>query len=242
MKERINIVLFWITSLICLSGIVVGIVGDSVLRSRQLCVAINVNIEDRMVNKFAGPKDIVTIIDKRYGGYVNVPVESIDLYRMEKLLLDVDFVESATCYLTRDGILNVEITQTTPVAKYMLDGTLTYMSAKGKFIKTKSDWKKDIVMLSGPARMGDRTWRKNLGDCCEKLLADAGGLGKRALTVECDEKGECVLLLKDREERFLLGKPVNGHAKLEKIHSYENKISKPYTSVDVRYEGQIICK
>jgi len=251
LKDRVNIILFLVTGLISIAGIVIGVVGDSSMRAKQLCPAIQACICDSDVNKFADEKDIVKIIDSRYGGYKNVPVGSINLSKMEKVLLGIDFVESACCYITRDGMLHVEVTQTTPVAKYNDGEDLIYLSAEGKCMKTRKDWNNALICLGGAPLIDDDTWRRRIGECCEMLLGSQTGLGTRVQTIDCTANGECTLLLEGREERFLLGQPENAGVKLDKVVRYERQIAptrtddsekKPYNIVDVRFKGQIICK
>lgn len=242
MKGRIDTVLFWTLSLISISGIIFGTVCDSRQRAVEPCHSVSVCIRDSATNKYATEREIVGIIDSLYGGYINVPAEDINLWKMEKILCGVDFMETATCYVTRNGVLHVEVTQTTPVAKFLGGGKPVYLSREGKCMNTREDWNDRIVKLSGSPMISNQKWLRDIGKCCGTFLGTSG-LAERISSLECTTDGECTLLLAGRDERFLFGKPENTEKKLVKIFKYERNIAPgSYKTVDVRFKGQIICK
>ena len=65
--------------------------------------------------------------------------------------------------------------------------------------------------------------------------------------IHVNQSGDFILVPRDGQEKFLIGKPVDIESKFDKIKKYYTAIipkagSKKYKVIDLRYKGQIICK
>lgn len=246
MKKTINIVLYTLLSVIFAGGMVYGLAGAAKEERALKCGGLEIRLLDSTRSAFITAKDIQKIIDRDFGGYLNVPVGSVDLHRMEMVLQEQGMIESQEAYFTGDGVLHIEVRQRRPLVKLRKDGELWYICSGGRTFPVRSDWCKDIVTLEGSGKMGSEIWRSNVAGLGEFILES--GWKDRVKSLESNSRGEISLRLEGRTESFLLGQAVSLQPKFERISRYLNDGAsfipegKQYRSVNVEFENQIVCK
>ena len=65
--------------------------------------------------------------------------------------------------------------------------------------------------------------------------------------IHVNQEGDMILVPREGEEKFLIGKPEKAEEKLDKLKKYYTaiipKVGKDrYKHIDLRFKGQIICK
>ena len=63
--------------------------------------------------------------------------------------------------------------------------------------------------------------------------------------IHVDQNSDIILVPREGDEKFIFGSPDDAAAKFSRIEKYYQYIKpgeKQYTSVNVKYKGQIICK
>ena len=70
---------------------------------------------------------------------------------------------------------------------------------------------------------------------------------EKIVQISVDRKGELTMIPREGQERFLFGHPVDVEEKFRKMGIYYKGISKDkgegyYRWVDLRYDGQIVCR
>ncbi|MCQ2185726.1 MAG: hypothetical protein MJY92_03255 [Bacteroidales bacterium] len=246
MKKTINIVLYTLLSVIFVAGMLYGLAGAAKKERALKCGGLEIRLLDSTRSAFITAKDIQKIIDRDFGGYLNVPVRSVDLHRMELLLQEQGMIESQEAYFTGDGVLHIDVTQRRPFVKLRKDGELWYICSQGKSFPVRSDWCKDIMALEGSGKMGSDSWRSNVAKLGEFILES--NWKNRVKALECNSKGEISLKIDGRSEYFLLGQAVNLQPKFERISRYLDdgasfvQEGRQYRSVNVEFDNQIVCR
>ena len=91
-----------------LTGVLVGafLLGTN-KRSNTRCVDIKVTIEDSIYTRFVTSEAVREYLDADYNGLKGMPIDSIDLHRIEQTLNSKSPILSSTAYITNKGILNI---------------------------------------------------------------------------------------------------------------------------------------
>jgi len=245
LKRIINIILLSLTAIVCLAAVVVGILGQKAMNASRTCRGIDVDVTDSATIKFLDGSDIINMIDRDYGGYVNRPVDAVNLYEIESCLGSKPFVRKCTAYMTEEDILNISITQCIPVVKIVNDGRLWYIDETGGCFRIAKDWCDNIPVVTGPAPVSDKNWNRSISSAFIEFSKNER-LKSSIMEAESDGKGELTLHLLSRNEDFIYGYPTENEEKIERIIKYLDRIAdrygKEYTSINVKYSGQVVCR
>ena len=237
-----------------------ALVGDRVgakNRHEVTCNAVEAIIADSLQRKFVSEADIKDWMAD-YGTYLGLRLDSVDLRRVEAVIDGKSAVRKSEAWLTDDGVLHISVTQREPVVRFQGASGGFYADADGFLfpLQLRHTARVPIVDGSLPLKLGkdfkgepesekERQWVRS-------VLGLVRWLGERKewndlvgqITVRKD--GNLVLIPREGTERFIFGAPTDIEAKFSRIRSYYVSVApsreKPYQTVDVRYDGQIICK
>ena len=226
-------------------------------RREVTCSGLETIIADSLDRKFISPEDIKDWMND-YGTYLGLRLDSVDLRKVEAVIDGKSSVRKSQAWLTDDGVLHVSITQREPVIRFQSASGGYYADADGFLFPLQNRHTVRVPVVDGalPLHLGqgykgipqteeERTWVLS-------MLELVRWLGARAewndlvcqITVQKD--GNLVLVPREGSERFLFGTPTGIPGKFDRIQKYYESVApsreKPCRLVDVRYEGQIICK
>lgn len=228
-------------------------------RSNTRCVEINVTVDDSINTRFVTAEAVRKHLDTEYKGLKGMPVDSIDLYRIEQILSSKSAILSSEAYITGKGILNISVIQRKPAVKLLGDGYGLYSTADGYLLPLQPDYTADLLTIDGQipidttacssGRPGDPEDAEWLGQILQ--MADFINSSKvwknRIGTITCEPDGELILKPKEGRETFLFGHPRDIRKKFEKMQIYYERITADkgddrYDIVDLRFKDQIVCK
>ncbi|MBQ7195250.1 MAG: hypothetical protein IJS07_06410 [Bacteroidales bacterium] len=213
---------------------------DRAMRGRT-CSGLRVEFKDgyRLLDK----EDVRSALKQSYGDFTGQRPDSVRLDRIEKILESMPVVRRAEAYMTPDDSLNVEIYQKRPVLKFATAQGAFYCDANGFAFPVQGVFEEEVPVMAGTPPMNDGAWvRKviSLSLALPTLLAPVERM-------EAAADGAIALKLADGRERILLGKPSALGRKLARANKYIRDIRPEkgpdwYSSVNVEYRGQVICR
>ena len=228
-------------------------------RTGTLCSGIEVSITDSTESRFVSGKDILEYISEDYGKTEGIPVENLDLDRMEQMLDSRSAVLKSEAYCTKDGTLHILITQRKPVMRLQKGSEGFYVDREGYIFPIRPGRSGYVVVIDGniPLEL-DKTTRGKAASEKERLwLEQLTGLvgymdGHRIwedniVQIHVRENGDLVLIPREGKEKFIFGKPDRIAEKFALMDCYYTNIvpargNDRYRTVDIRYDRQIICK
>ena len=236
------------------------LVGDRMAaesRREVTCNGLDVRIADSLDRKFITPDDIRDWMAD-YGTYLGQRLDSVDLRRVETVIDGKSAVRKSQAWLTDDGVLHVSITQREPVIRFQSASGGYYADADGFLFPLQNRHTVRVPVVDGalPLHLGqgykgipqteeERTWVLSMLELVRWLGARAEW-NDLVCQITAQKDGNLVLVPREGSERFLFGTPTGIPGKFDRIQKYYESIApsreKPYRLVDVRYEGQIICK
>ena len=217
-------------------------------RSKVLCNALDVQIKDAW--EFVTEEDIRGFLDKKYGVYIGVQIDSLDLARMEHLLEEKSVVLNSEAWTTRDGTLHISIVQRAPVLRFQRGEEGFYMDRTGYVFPLHSSYTADVPLIEGGIpELGDgknEEWGAGVLELTG-FISGSKQWKERIEKISVNKSGDIELKLADAKERFIFGAPDDIRAKFGKIDKYYSHIrpSKDegyYKSVNLKYNKQIICR
>lgn len=241
------------------AGLTAAYFSGTSCRSPLTCKGLNVEIKDSDVNSFVSPSDIKKYLDKEYGDYIGMKLNSIDLEKVEKIIDGRSAVHKSQAYVTRNGMLNVSVTQRTPVVRFQKKDGGFYADAEGFLFPLQSSYSSRVQVIDGDiplkANSGykgkvenekEKEWLDNVLNVVN-FMETSKTWKDKIVQITVSEGGELTLVPREGKERFHFGQPDRIEEKFGKMEMYYSCIlpekgSDAYTSVNVEYEGQIVCK
>ena len=228
-------------------------------RAPLKCTGLNVVIADSSMNRFVSKADVKKFLDKEYGEYVGMPLDSIDLAKVEKIIDGRSAVNKSEAYTTRDGMLNVTVTQRTPVVRFQKSDGGFYADAEGFLFPLQSSYASRVQVIDGDiplkANSGykgeitdekERAWLGKVIDLVNYMENSRTWKDKIVQITVCDG-GELIMVPREGKERFHFGQPDEIQEKFRKMEKYYTAVvpakgEKEYSVVNLEYDGQIVCR
>lgn len=219
---------------------------------------LEVTVKDSLERTFVARQDIETWLEKEYRAYAGLPLDSVDLDRIEHIILNHSAVRECQAWLTDDGILHVELSQRQPVVRFDDGHNGWYCDAEGYIFPLQSRGQADVPVISGklplkvergfkgfPEDPAQHDWLMQMVGLVNYMKGSVWERNISAISV--DNSGDLVLIPRQGKEKFLFGPPVEVEQKFNLLTAYYQCVAPSkdpgwYKTVDLRYRGQLVCK
>jgi cell division protein FtsQ len=238
-----------ILSLFALVALLAAMVATTSLsavdRRLRTCEGVRVTFTDGP--RFLSEAEVKNVLDKRCGSYIGQRLDSLQLFKIESVLNMQSAVLRSEAWTTDDGYLNVRITQREPVARFQNGNDGFYVDRDGVYFPLKDSYTANVPIIDGNAPVGgsDKARKEWMQNALAMLAYMDGGWADRIVQMHVDENGDLILIPREGDERFIFGEPRDVKAKFSRMEDYYRYIKpgeKQYKVVNLKYEGQIICK
>ena len=188
-----------------------------------------------------------------------MPLDSIDLAKVEKIIDGRSAVNKSEAYTTRDGKLNVRVTQRTPIVRFQKSDGGFYADAEGYVFPLQSSYASRVQVIDGEiplkANSGykgeisdekEKAWLAKVIDLVNYMENNRTWKDKIVQITVCNG-GELIMVPREGSERFHFGQPEDIKDKFRKMEMYYTSVvpakgEKEYSVVNLEYEGQIVCR
>jgi cell division protein FtsQ len=254
-RHIINIV----SAVLLTTALTAGYISGVSCRAPLKCTGLNVVIKDSLANRFVTKADIKKFLDREYGEYAGKSLDSLDLTKVEKIVDSRSAVYKSEAFTTRDGKLNITVTQRTPVVRFQKSDGGFYADAEGFLFPLQSSYASRVQVIDGDIPLkANSGYKGELSDPKEKEwlkkvlnvvnYMERSKLWKdKIVQITVSDGGELSLVPRTGQEVFLFGQPDDIENKFRKMEMYYRNIvpekgDSHYTRVSVEYEGQIVCR
>lgn len=114
-----------------------------------LCSVVDINISDPNNTGFITRKEIVNILQRKAIYPLGLSMEKINPRQIEDYLRTSPFVNTAQCYKTKNGHVNINVTQRMPVIRIMTDRGDDYFLDDQGGIMPNSQYTSDLIIATG---------------------------------------------------------------------------------------------
>ena len=234
-------------------------VAGTEVRKELKCTSLQVKIVDSLENSFVSRADVKKFLDREYGTYIGMPLDSLDLVKMEEIVDSRSAVMKSQAYVTKDGTLHVDVTQRSPVVRFQKKDGGFYADAEGYIFPLQSSYASHVQVIDGniplAANSGykgsisdkkEMEWFKRMMDLVN-FMETSKTWKDKIVQIHVADNGDIALIPRKGKEIFIIGQPTSLEEKFEKMGKYYKVIipekgSDAYRTVDLRYRGQIVCK
>lgn len=259
MKRTLKYILTGTCGILLAASIILAFTAGSNARRSIKCTGLEVVVLDSMQNSFVSRADVKSYIDKEYGRYIGEAIDSIDLVRVEDIVDGRSAVLKSQAYVTRDGVLHVEVTQRKPVVRFQKKDGGFYADAEGYIFPLQRSYASHVQVIDGniplAANSGykgaiedpkEKEWFERVMDVVNYIESSRTWKDK-IVQISVDEGSDLILIPREGSERFLFGQPTEIEDKFGKMEKYYTNIVPAkgagfYRTVDLKYDGQIVCK
>ena len=247
--------------ILLVGALIIGTMGVAVLMGRQsrkplVCKGLEVVVLDSLENDFVSRKDVKIFLEKEYGSYLGKQLDSIDLHKVEKIIDGRSAVLKSEAFVTKDGILHIEVTQRKPVVRFQKADGGFYADQDGYIFPLQSSYASYVQIIDGEIPINTKSgYKGEIEDPAQKEWFDkvmqlvnfieSSSWKDKIVQIHVGNGGELKIIPREGNERFILGQPVNIRDKFSRIEKYYGAIAangKQYRTVNLKYDGQIVCR
>lgn len=219
---------------------------------------LDVCVKDSLERRFVAKEDVEKWLDSEYGAYAGLRLDSVNLAKIESLILGHSAVKTCEAWLTDDGTLHIELTQRQPAVRFDTGSNGYYADADGFIFPLQARGMADVPVVDGKlplqvprgykGELQDPAQRLWLGKIVELATLVNGSDWKQTLAkITVGDDGNLVMKPAEGKETFLFGPPERIPEKLSLMGKYYSAIVPAkgagyYSTVDVRYKGQVVCR
>ena len=220
-------------------------------REKIMCNKLEVTVLDSSLYNFITKSDIIKYIDEKYDKYKSLNIDSIDLKKIEDLINKKGGVKNSEVYTTLDGSLHIKVQQRKPILRFINKGEDLYASSDNTLFLSKKTFTSHILVVTGknPSNTSNPREKKWLSDIIELAnFINSNKIWKQNIVqISAEENGNITIIPRKGKEKFIFGYPNNIKEKFELMELYYTSIipekgEGAYSSVNVKYNNQIICK
>jgi len=243
----------WVALVLFAAAVVI-----SAMERKDASLAQEVHIE---IQPFAGghvlitEKDIMLSIDRSFGHQiVGLPLASINVERMERVLEEEPFILDADVYINATDEVFIEIAQRKPVLRIMDNNGLNYyLDEAGVRMPLSKHFTARVLVATGdiaPHVVDFREREKHsLKDVfvLASLLRGDSFLEPMIEQIYVNKRSEMTLIPKIGDQKIRFGTIEGAEDKLERLRIfYEEALPyegwQKYRSISLEYAGQIVCE
>lgn len=216
-------------------------------RKQIICSGIDVIVTDSLENRFVLASDVKGFLAQEYGECIGTAIDSINVNSIEELLKSKSAILGTEAYITKKGVLKIEVNQRQPIVRFIGQDTGFYADRHGRAFPLQSTYASYVQSVDGaiPSITDSAKIMKIVR--LVNFIEDSSDWKNKIVNISIDTTGNLTLIPRKGKERFLFGQPEDIENKMERMKLYYTSIipatdSSRYTSVNVKYSGQIICK
>lgn len=221
--------------------------------AQELCHGIRVVVLDSLDNSLISAAEV----EERLEGWnFSGRCDGIDLYKIEMAVRSFGEVADAEVFRRDRNHIEINLSQRTPTVRFIKGGTSHYADCNGYLFPVYHFT--DVPVVTGflpfdadPSYKGLLTGVER--DWVNGILSLTGFLSSheywKSVTQQIDiaENGDILLYLKSGSEIIIFGGATDIEGKFRKLEAYYRNIvpsgeGRKYSSVNLKFDNQIICK
>lgn len=224
----------------------------------NVCTKVSIDIADEAQNGFINASEIRDRLERHKLYPLEKPLKYVDARKIEDMLKTSPFVNTAECYKTQNGHVNISITQRMPIVRIKsVNGDDYYLDDKDA-IMPNSSYTSDLIIATGYINKWFATHyvsalSKTLmsNDLWENQIEQINVLPDRGIEL-VPRVGDHIIYLgqlpssNDRTKRLSLIENFTKQklTRLEKFYKYGLSQAgwNKYSYINLEFDNQIICK
>lgn len=222
----------------------------------ESCTGIDISFSDSL--KFVSEAEIRKYLQDGYGSCTGKRLINIDLAAIEQLLESKTAIKNSEAWTNSDGILHIRISQRTPALRFIENGKGFYVDGTGYVFPLHKSFTAPVRVIKGAIPEfpqdfkgqaedpGTREWILQLL-AMNRHIESSRIWRNRISGITVKRNRDLVLRTSDSDTYFIFGEPADFEEKFSKMEKFYSHIlpyrgEGYYTSADLKYNKQIICR
>ena len=215
-----------------------------------------IEIKDLANNKFLiNEEDVRAMIERSFGFELEgIPLATLDVERLERVLKDDPFVLEAEAYIDAKNTLKIKVAQREPLLRIIdKNGLNYYLDLEGKKLPLSAHYTARVLVATGniPPHVPDFRDRKKhlLKDLYEltNILKEDEFLSAQIEQVHISNGGEFTLIPKLGRHKILLGPYEQINDKLDRLKIFYKEVLpykgwQKYKIINLKFKKQVVAK
>lgn len=232
---------------------------SAVKRDALKCNGLAIAILDSVENSFVSGAEIRKFLDAESGDILGSRAGDIDLTEIEHIIDGKSAVLKSEAYMTKDGTLHIAVTQRRPAVRFQKQNGGFYADREGFIFPLQDSYTAYVPVIDGniPVNATDsykgeagsekeKKWIKDMISLVN-YMDETGVWAENIVQITVLDNGDLVMIPRKGKEKFLFGSPQDIEDKFSRMEKYYTGILPAkgegyYSSVNVKYKGQIICR
>ena len=166
----------------------------------------------------------------------------IDLQGLEKSILSNPYIETATVFLTVDGLLSAVVKQREPIFRVNSNSMSYYVDVHGVKVPLSTNFSARVPLVTGKIKEIDLA---ELTSLIKKINAD-DFFKKEIIGIDKKSNGEYVFSTRSGSYKIEFGSLKDITTKFKKMKAFYNKalVDKTihqYKTINLKYHNQVVC-
>ena len=200
-------------------------------------------------------EDIPIMLEERFAHPITAfPVGKLDVERLERVLEEDPFVKSAEAYIDAQDRVNIELVQREPTLRVIDNNGLNYyLDKEGNQMPPSKHYAARVRVATGnlppyeAAFLEKEDYLLHEVFALNELLREDPFLDALIEQIYINKRGEFILSPKIGKQTIMFGRYQQAAEKLSRLKTFYReglpyKGWQAYSSFDLRYEGQVVCK
>lgn len=172
----------------------------------------------------------------------NQAKSKLDLYKLEKKVIENPYVEESAVFCTIDGALKATVKQRTPIARILAENDTYYIDKYGVKIPLSNNFSARVLLVTA---LKNNKEIKLVLPLISKIINDEF-LKKEIVGIEKSSEGNYRFAVRSGNYKIEFGKLEELEVKFKKLKAFYNTTFKDkkiqeYKLINVKYHNQVVC-
>jgi cell division protein FtsQ len=214
-------------------------------RMKQLTFhQVVVTITDSLESHFISPAEVTEVLSQKGIRTTGSRLEELNRDQVKNTVKTLSGVKEATVYSTPDGILFIEVSQRTPVMRYISPFTSYYIDTEGREMALSDRYSARVLMVTGA---GDKKFLKDSLFGMVNAIRSEAFLDALVQEISIFPDHTLEIIPRVGDHRIFFGDAGNYDWKLTKLKVfYEKGLPNVgwdrYSQIDLRYSNQVVAR
>lgn len=209
---------------------------------KRIIKNVRIAFENNQENQFLTDELVNNLLKQNLGGTLSVVKEKVDLNKIETALNEHGMIEKAEVFSSIDGSLSAQITQKTPIIRYLSDNDSYYLDKNGSKMPLSEHYSARVPIVVGNLTKENQVQYLALF----QEIAQDNFLSKNISGIKILPSGNVIMQNRAYQYQIILGKP---EAVKQKLNNYKgffyyaikDTLIKKYKSVNLKFTEQVVC-
>jgi len=201
-----------------------------------------IEIIDSIENRFVDKKDIINLINVKFGLLKGKKLKDVNRDSIEKFVETHVCIRNAEVYNNANGVVTIKLIQRKPLFRVMAKKKF-YVDEDRKVMPLSSKFTSRVCVVTG--KVNKKLAREVLFDFCKFINCDTFW-SSFIEQVHISQQNEVILIPKMGAFSILLGGLGDYQEKMLKLKAFldkgkENRVWGRYKKINLKYENQVVC-